>query len=198
MTGIVRDRKLLATVAFVSLVLAGLWTTSVASPPPTDASGASEEWFIKFQGIDGEALHQEHEGWSEIESFDQKILRPESGGRGKGEGSGIVVFEPLLVTKELDKASPKLAETMATGRVFPEVRIDLVRTGGGADLTYYAFVLNDVQILSYETSGNHSARPTDEISLTFEEFKAVYRAQDETGAASEVEFSWDVEENKKR
>jgi type VI secretion system secreted protein Hcp len=77
--------------------------------------------YIKFAGVDGEAQDKDHKGWSDILSFNQGVHQPGGGATGPTRRRGDVVLDDVTVVKELDKASPKLAESVCKGKVYPKV-----------------------------------------------------------------------------
>jgi len=79
--------------------------------------------YIKFDGVDGEAQDKDHKNWSDIVSFNQAIHKPMGGATGPTRRRGDVVLEDVVLVKELDKASPKLAESVCKGKVCPKVEI---------------------------------------------------------------------------
>jgi len=154
--------------------------------------------YIKFDGVDGEAQDRDHRKWCDAISFSQGQSLP-GDGTGATRRRGNVVFEDIVVIKELDKASPKLAEAVCKGKVFPKVEIHLTRQYANAGpVTYYAYELKNVLIVAYNIGGSsYSADiPTEEISFSFEEIKVTYTETDETGATKgSVEYQWRVEDS---
>jgi type VI secretion system secreted protein Hcp len=154
--------------------------------------------FIKFDGIDGEAKDKDHKNWSDILSFNQGMTRPGSGATGQTRRRGDVTCQDVVVVKELDKASNKLAESICKGKVFPKVEIHLTAsyTDAGRQ-TYYAYELKNVLVTNYAIGGSGQAEdvPTEEVSLNFEEIKVTYTECDEKGKKKgNVEYQWKVEE----
>jgi len=152
--------------------------------------------YIKFDGVDGEAKDPSHEGWSEISSFSQAIHQPSGGATGIARRRGSVIMEDIIVTKELDKSSPKLQEGIALGTRFPKVEIDLTTSyGDGERETYYRYELENVMVTSYSVSGSGDFEelPTEEMTLNYEKIKVTYKELDETGGQrSIVEFIWNL------
>jgi len=152
-----------------------------------DAHGAG---FIKFDGVDGESQDDKHVKWIDVLSFSQTISREKSSSV-SARASGGPVFHDIVVVKELDKSSPKLAESVAIGKVFPKVEIHLTSSAG----TYYTYELTNVMVTSYSISGDADDRPTEEISLNFEEIKVTYTEYDsEKKSKGKIEYSWKIEE----
>ena len=172
-----------------------------------EASGAvigvpgTAAYYIKFDGIDGEALDKNHSGWSDLQSFDQAMRTPIGGATSDGtltRRRGDVVLEDIVLVKELDKASPKLAEAVASGKVFPKVEIHVTAsyTDAGRQ-TYYAYELTNVLVSSYSVGGSGSVDdvPTEQVTLNFAEIKVTYTENDSAGnKKGNVEYSWKVEE----
>jgi type VI secretion system secreted protein Hcp len=156
--------------------------------------------YIKFDGVDGEAQDKDHKSWSDILSFQQAIHQPGSGATGPTRRRGDVVLDDIHVTKELDKASPKLAESICKGKVFPKVDIHVTAsTTDAGRVTYYAYELKKVQVTSYNIAGSGQSEdvPTEDFSLNFEEIKVTYTENDAEGKKKgNVEYSWKVEEGK--
>jgi type VI secretion system secreted protein Hcp len=153
--------------------------------------------YIKFDGVEGEAQDKDHKGWSDLLSFSQSMLKTGSG-TGATRRRGDVVLEDIVVVKELDKSSPKLAEAICRGKVYPKVEIHLTASYGDAGrVTYLAYELTNVLLTSYSVGGSGQAEevPTEEVSLNFEEIKVTYTEYDNEGKSKgNVEYSWKVEE----
>jgi len=197
--------------------------TPLTTPDPEKTESCIQGCaFIKFDGIDGETQVKDHEGWSEIVSFSQDIHKP-SAGTGATRRIGDVVLEDIVIVKQLDKASPKLAEAMCKGTVFVEVEIHLTGPSEGSTCegTFYSYVLKNVQITRYKVTGSNPLAhalitpapdsilpysgpfivqavdaPLEEISLNFEEITVTYTECDPiTGKTKgNVEYTWKVEE----
>mgnify|MGYP003572239833 CR=1 FL=1 len=154
--------------------------------------------YIKFDGVDGEAQDKDHKGWSDLGSFSQVIHKPMGGATGATRRRGDVVLEDIGCVKELDKASPKIAEAVCKGKVYPKVEIHVTAsfTDAGRQ-TYYAYELKNAIVTSYDVSGSGQAEdvPMENFSVNFEEIKVTYTECDSAGKKKgNVEYSWKVEE----
>ena len=194
-------------VAVSILVLAGLLMFALLAvaddfasiaPPSPDVSEGYEMlagMFIRFDGVDGESQNKDHIGWCNALSFSQGQSLP-AGSAGSPQ-RGNVVFEDIVVVKELDKASPKLAEAVCKGKVFPKAKVEIHLTRSYAGLvTYYAYELKNALIVGYRIGGSGYSEhvPTEELSLSFEEIKVTYTEFDEGGRAKgNVEYEWRLE-----
>jgi type VI secretion system secreted protein Hcp len=185
--------------------------------PPTHSSA-----YIKFDGIDGESQSADHRGWSEIVAFSQAITSPSSGSTGATRRRGDINFEDIIVVKQVDKASPKIAEALCQGKAFARVEIHLTGPSAGSTCvgTFYVCELKNVVITSYKVTGSNPLAyalvapapdtilpysgpfivqavdaPMEEFTLNFEEIKVTYTECDSTGKKKgNVEYSWKIEE----
>jgi len=162
---------------------------------PTDLVTSS---YIKFDGVDGEAQDNTHKNWSDLLSFEQGQRSPDAGTTGESRRRGDVIMEDVVVVKELDKSSPKIAEAVNLGKIFPKVEIHVTATYGDAGrLTYYAYELTNVLVTSYNISGSGQAEdvPVENFSLNFEEIKVTYTEYASDGTKKgDVGYDWKVEE----
>lgn len=154
--------------------------------------------YIKFDGVDGESEDKDHKKWSDLLSFSQSLHKPGGGATGAARRRGDVVLEDIQVTKQLDKSSPKIAEAVCKGKVFPKVEIEVTAsiTDSGR-VTYYKYELKNVSVTSYSVSGGGQSedKPTEDLSLNFEEIKVTYTENDREGKKKgNIEYGWKVEE----
>ena len=178
--------------------------------------------YVKFEGVDGESKSVGHENWSEIVSFNQAVSRPTGATTSTTRRRGDAILEDIVLVKQLDKSSPKLAEKCIKGEIFPKVEIHLTGPSEGSTCngTFYAYELKNVMITNYKVSGSNPLAyaliapapevtmpssgpfivqavdaPVEELWLNFEEIKVTYTECDSAGnAMGNVEYSWKVEE----
>jgi len=137
-----------------------------------DAYGAG---FIKFDGIDGESTDKDHKGWIDLMSISENpsIASESTTARTRGE----TTLGDVVVVKELDKSSPKLAESILMGKVFPKVEIHLTSSAG---TIYHTYELTNVMIINYSISGDADQLPMEEFSLNFEKLVGKSTADTQT------------------
>ncbi len=147
--------------------------------PLSDAYAAA---YIKFDGVDGEAKDKDHQGWSDLLSFSQGLHQPGGGKTGSTRQRGDVIMDDVTLSKELYKASPKIAASLAMGKAFSTVEFELTAsTTDTGRTTYYAYELTNVLVTSYSVSGSGQSEevPIEDFSLNFEEIKVTYTELDE-------------------
>ncbi len=78
--------------------------------------------YLKIGDIKGESQAVDHEEEIDIHAIDWAILRPLSTGvTGSTRTRASAEFKDLIVTKRIDKSTPKLMEACASGRAFPDL-----------------------------------------------------------------------------
>lgn len=181
---------------------AGVLTTAASAQPGTIITPVptqpADPIYIKFDGVDGESQDRDHRDWIDLLSFSQGQYLPASPPAPGGTARTAAVFEELALKKTLDKASPKLAEAVCTGKVFPKVDIHLARPSSeGTQATYYTCELKNVIVTSYHIGGStQDAVPTETLSLNFEEIKVTYTKFDAAGRPEgTVQYGWNVKRN---
>jgi len=153
--------------------------------------------YIKFEGIDGEVLDENHSHWCEVIAFNQAHNMSISD-MGFLRQKANAVFDEIRIVKTIDKASPKLAEAVCKGNVYPTVEIHVTALAFGTSrVTYLAYELKNVLVTSYAVGGVAQSEdvPSEEVTLSFEQIKVTYTEFDASGKAKgNVEYTWKVEQ----
>jgi type VI secretion system secreted protein Hcp len=122
--------------------------------------------------IEGEATEKGHEKWITVTGYDADATVPVSGGSGGGGGAaGKVQFKPIVVTKPIDKSTPKLFQALVTDRHLPAVQIDFVRPdGAGGEEVFYSVKLKEVLVtdIHQQDAGKSDGRTLEQVSLDFQ------------------------------
>ena len=148
--------------------------------------------YLKYEGIDGEATHEKHTKWIEVQSLQFGVGRGIStptGGATNRESSQPSVSE-VVITKMLDSASTALFAESVTGTAGKKVEIHLVNTGDPGD-TYVEYTLTDSLISGYSVSSGGD-RPSESISINFTkiEFKfTAFDAKNKTASPMVVDYN---------
>ncbi len=154
--------------------------------------------YIKFDGIDGECKDKGHEKWSDLHTYNQSVHKPGEGATGAARRRGTVVLDDLVCTKLVDKSSPKIAEAVLKGKIFPKVEIHAtVSTTDSGREPYYVYELKNVMVTEHTISASKQGKPSESFRLNFEEVKVKYTEMDAQGAKKgDVAYGWDVEAGK--
>ncbi len=157
------------------------------------------DFFLEIDGIKGESADSKHKETIEIQSFSWGATNAGSSASSGGGGAGKASYQDLHVTTEVNKASPELMISCATGKHIKKAVLH-VRKAGGEQQDYYTVTMSDLLISSYQ-SGAHSSGdpiPTDQFSLNFSKIEFEYKPQKaDGGLGSAVKTGYDVKANKK-
>ena len=145
----------------------------------------AQSGYLKIGDIDGESTERAHKDWIIIEGFSQGIAAAEQAATGAARQRTTVVFEELMITKKIDKATPKLMELCAKGQVVPELEMDMVTANGRL---YYKITLSNVRIKSIRTTtGEPDRNPIDEVAFSFT--KITWEYWDSAGNKTETTYN---------
>ena len=152
--------------------------------------------YLKIPSIPGESQRVNHEGEIDIYGIDWGVVRTVADGSSAG-GGGALVFDSVVLSKEMDKATPKLIEAVTKGQNIPEVVITLSKDSGEAHLDYLKITLTNVTVSSYNFMDEGFVDvPVSSVGLQYQQIKIVYTEFDETGApAGDVEVTWNLVDN---
>ena len=135
--------------------------------------------YVKIDGVDGDATHEQHKKWLDISSMQWGVGRAistPSGAAMNREASEPSVSEVTL-TKQMDVSTTKLFEMACVGNKGKPVTIDLVTTGSPGDI-YMQYKLTDAMVSGYSVSTGGD-RPSESLSLNFTKIEMKYVPYDE-------------------
>jgi type VI secretion system secreted protein Hcp len=159
------------------------------------------DYFLKLEGVDGESTDDKHKDWIEIDSFSWglgQIIGEDGVRAGGGAGAGKVSVNDFSFVKKIDKSSPVLMLSCATGQHMKE-GILIGRKTGEKPLEYLKIKMTDILISGYQTGGSAGdVLPADQFSLNFAKIEFSYTPQDPRGTQGKtVTTGYDVKANKK-
>jgi len=157
----------------------------------------ASEIFLKVDGIKGESTDVNHQdeiellGWSWGAS---EVFIVSGGG---GTVGGKPRFADLVVTKHVDKASPKLLRACLTVAHLEDVVLTQRRAGAGK-FSFLVITLKDALVTSLnDVEADAAPRPVETVQFTFA--KVIYEVipQKPSGQPdTPVTLRWDVKANK--
>ena len=117
-------------------------------------------------------------------------------GAARGGGAGKVQIGALDIVKRIDKASPKLFLSCASGQHIKQCI--LAARGTGASFDFMLVKLKDCVIASFTDSGSHDAGTAQEtVGIGFAKIVFEYRPQKPDGTPdTPVVAGWDLKLNK--
>ena len=159
----------------------------------------AEQWFLKLDGIEGEATNAAHKGEIDVESWSWGVTQAGSSGSGGGGGSGKAAFQDMHFVAQISKASPKLFLSCATGSHHKVATLSGARTAGkGKTVDFLKYKLSDVQVTSVQHSDSEAGAPMEQFSLQYRKFEISYSPETTSGKlGAAVTAGFDVQQNKK-
>ena len=152
----------------MSVVGAGAYFINIDGQPEEEEEPVQPKggvYLMKFDGVDGESKATAHVGWMILDSFTLPSITTKAGEVGSARRGAERQFEPLRITKRIDKSSPKLMDRCLKATVTPQVIVKYCRVGDdGALTTIMTYEFKNVVINGFHGSGSGEAHPTETIS----------------------------------
>jgi type VI secretion system secreted protein Hcp len=149
--------------------------------------------FAKLGDIKGESLDEKHKGEIEVLSFSWGVATVNAPA-GPGAARGKPAFNDLVITRNIDKASPLLLNACATGQHLKEATITHRKAGKGQQ-EFLIIKMNDVIITGVQHSDGNTSSET--VNLTFAKVDLEYRPQKADGSMDAgLHFKYDLKANK--
>jgi type VI secretion system secreted protein Hcp len=156
------------------------------------------DYFLKIDGIAGEADHVKHKDELGVESFswgEYNVGYP--GYKGGGYGTGKAKAGDFVFSLAFTKASPRLLRACATGQHIKKAVLTAHRAGKDhTDVLTWA--LEDARVTSYEVHADATAvRPREVVQLDAQRVQIEYRGRAIGGKeAQAIIAGWDFKQNK--
>jgi len=152
--------------------------------------------FAKLGDIKGESLDDKHKDEIEVMSFSWGVANAGSMAFGSGGGEGKAAFHDLSFVHKIDKASPILMQSCATGVHLKEATITHRKAGKGQQ-EFLVIKMNDVVITGVTHGGNGGGDATENVSLAFAKVAVEYKPQKADGSLDAgIHFKYDLKAQK--
>jgi type VI secretion system secreted protein Hcp len=159
---------------------------------------AIADYFLKLDGIEGEAQDSKHKNEIDLESWSWGETQTGTHVAGGGGGAGKVAMQDFHFVMRVNKASPKLLLACATGQHIKEGTLTC-RKAGKEQQEFLKVKFTDLLVSSYQTGGsaNGDVVPLDQISLNFAKIEIEYKEQKADGTlGGAVKAGYDLKANK--
>jgi len=173
-----------------TILLAGITLGVILLAGTAGNAFAAVDFFLKIDGIEGESTQAGYEKWIQIESFSWGVSQVGSSSLAGGGGTGKASFSNFVITKEFDKATPKLAEAVVTGEPL-EVTIELLRITGDKQ-AYMTYKLTNVMVSSVSQGSTGGSTPTESVSFSYDKFEMTYTPEDSVNQGGPVRMGYDL------
>jgi type VI secretion system secreted protein Hcp len=154
---------------------------------------------MKYGDVGGSVTTDGFKDWIQLNSFQWGVGRGVStphGSEDTREGSEPSVSE-VVVTKRMEKSSPKLWQDAVGGDFSAKVTIVFTSTTKDKVESYLQYELTDCGLSGYSTSAGSDDPPQESLSLNFAKVSWKYSQLDaKTGGKPEV-VGWDLTQQKK-
>jgi type VI secretion system secreted protein Hcp len=159
---------------------------------------AAVDYFLKIDGIEGEAHSKGHEKEIDLESWSWGEAQQGTHASGGGGGAGKVAMQDFRFTMKVNKSSPKLMLACATGEHIKDATLTC-RKAGKEQQEYLKIKLTDVLVSAYQTGGHAGGVvPSEQVSLNFSKIEMEYKEQKADGTlGGATKAGYDVKSNKK-
>ena len=158
---------------------------------------AAVDYFLKIDGIPGEATDSKHKNEIELISWTWGETNAGSFGGGSGGGAGKVIWQDFSFTMRINKASPKLFLACATGQHIKSALLTC-RRAGKEQQEYLKITFSNMLVSSFQTGGSSGdVIPVDQISFNCAKLEHSYSPQKSDGTLdSPIVHNYDIEGQK--
>jgi len=144
------------------------------------SASAANDYFLKFDGIDGSSVVKGHEKAIEFDSFNWgiSITRPQG-----GSGAGKPVFSDFFWTQDpVDTSVGGLTSALWNGQSIATAIVDFTtQVGGGASQTYFRLSFENVFITSLDYSASNGSFVNLAGNFAYDKVTLDYWSQDKSG-----------------
>ena len=152
--------------------------------------------FAKIGDIKGESFDDKHKGEIEVLSWSWGLANAGTMAHGGGGGEGKASFHDLSFTHKIDKASPVLMKSCATGEHIKDATIT-VRKAGKGQQEFLIIKMNDVLVTAVSDADGVGGGPMENVSLAFAKVDIEYKPQKADGSLDAgLHFKYDLKSNK--
>ncbi len=152
----------------VLVMLVMCWGAGTAS--------AADKYFLQIPGVPGESTDSKHKHWIEVLSFSQEISR-----------SPQLTVGPMIITKNLDEATPALSADCCSGKHYPQVVLQAAKSSGSKHV-FFKYVLSDAVVRNIKAFTNDKGVLQQEVQFSFGKIQWHYPPSGSAPTAG----GWDV------
>ncbi len=149
---------------------------------------------LKIDGIDGDSTATGYEDQIDCSSWSWGASQASNMHVSSGGASSGSQVEDIMITKDMDKASPNLMKKCCAGEHITEAVLTCTKSAGtGGTIKWYVITMTEVIISSVNSSGVEGAMGTESVSLNFAKYKIEFFSQGADGSAQAgPEATWDI------
>jgi type VI secretion system secreted protein Hcp len=158
---------------------------------------AGADLFLKFPNVIGDSTRRGHEGDIELKSFATNAFNNVNIAPGGGVTPSRGVCGQVVVTKMIDRASPRLLGLLFTGRrTAGPVTVTFETQVGDSVLDFYKVDLTEVFVSNITQNDSEPDIIKETVTLIARSFVYTYMEQAADGSLHPVKFGWDCALNR--
>ena len=149
--------------------------------------------FARIGTIKGESQDAKHKAEIEVLSWSWGVSQSGNPGHGAGGGAGRAAVHDFTFTHHVDKASPLLMKSCATGEHLRDATVTVRRAGAG-QADHLIITMTDLVVTSVSmTVGVEGDTTAESVVLAFAKVDLEYKPQKPDGSLEAgVHFTYDV------
>jgi type VI secretion system secreted protein Hcp len=153
------------------------------------------DYFLKIDGIQGESQDDKHKNEIDVKSWSWGETQTGTMSAGGGGGAGKVDMQDFHFVMHVNKATPKLILSCASGEHIKKAVLTC-RKAGKTQQEFLIYTFSDLLVSSYQTGGS-SEIPSEQVSLNYSKMEVEYKAQKADGSLDGgIKAGWDTKGNK--
>jgi type VI secretion system secreted protein Hcp len=154
--------------------------------------------YLKLDGVNGESVDENHQGWIELESFKWNVKNDASFATGQGGQATQGHVDKISIDKICDLSSVTLFKNCTTGKHIKNGRIECLKLDGESRVTYLSVDLTDIMVAKVDWSGSGAEAVLHEsVELEFAEFNKTYTLQEDPGSpGTQMPFKYNRQTSK--
>jgi len=156
---------------------------------------ANNAFISFFDRADGESIQKGKEKWIEIQSWGWDVAAETSWTKGGGASVGKPNPGKMSFQHFFDSSSTVLLGYICTGRNFPKVELQMMKTGGkGLPETYFTMYMEGVFITRISNSGTEEGLVMQSVEVVFKTVRIEYKPQNpKDGSMGTIKtYNWDI------
>jgi type VI secretion system secreted protein Hcp len=167
--------------------------------------------FDELSGISGESFDKEHINWIRVVSYSHTLEQPmagsssemgRSGGRA-GLGEGRATHGNMILVKDLDRASPKLALCCCDGRLIKKVKLEICDSANSRQ-KIMEYIMSDVIVRSITAAlgtlmeFDRETITREKVALSYGKIEWLYTIRDPGSPEPKgtIHYYWDAAQNR--
>jgi type VI secretion system Hcp family effector len=156
---------------------------------------AANAFLSFFDKADGESIQKGKEKWIEIQGWGWDVAADTSWTKGGGASVGKPNPGRLHFEHFFDTASPVILGYICTGKAFPKVQLEMMKTTGkSTPETYFTMTMEGVFLTGVSNSGTQEGNVLQKVEMVFKTVKIEYKPQDNRSGTllAPKTYNWDI------